>query len=265
MCHGAARYGHHVDRAWAAEQLKNFRAHIDVLRLLETEEGEDYDDLVSSYGTARDVADWLVSHDQVMRELMEAALPGLGEYTLPPSGGWSYDDSQYWQEVVRHRVLRAIGIHDLGAEVRERMRPDSPDLVADQFHPWAWDAAAPLWEAGTTQEAVHAAARSVNAYLQQKLDRRSASESALCREAFSQDNPKPGRLRLRFPGDRTSETWRSRQQGAMEFGSGCFTGIRNPVAHEEALSLPERVSLEQFAAFSVLARWIEECTVEEVP
>jgi hypothetical protein len=216
-----------VDRAWAAEQLKNFRAHIDVLRLLEAREGEDYDDLVTSYGTDHDVVDWLVAHDQVMRELIEAALPGLGEYTLPPSGGWSYGDSQYWHEVVRHRVLRAIGIHDLGAEVRERMRPDSPDLVADQFHPWVWDAAAPLWEAGTTQEAIHAAARSVNAHLEHKLGRRDRPESALCREAFSPDEPKSGQPRLRFPGDRTSDTWRSRQKGGMDLGAG-LEGIRNP-------------------------------------
>jgi hypothetical protein len=145
------------------------------------------------------------------------------------------------------------------------MRPDTPDLIAGQFHPWVWDAAAPLWAAGSTQEAVHAATRSVNARLQQKLSRRNASETALCREAFSTKDPEPGRPRLRFPGDRTSDTWRSRQQGAMEFGSGCFTGIRNLVAPEDALSLPERVALEQLAAFSVLARWIDECTVETAP
>jgi hypothetical protein len=51
----------------------------------------------------------------------------------------------------------------------------------------------------------------------------------------------------------------------MEFGAGCFTGIRNPVAHEDGLKLTEQVALEQLAAFSVLARWIDECTVEAVP
>ena len=102
----------------------------------------------------------------------------------------------------------------------------------------------------------------MNARLQQKLERHDRSESALCREAFSLDEPKPGRPRLRFPGTRTSDTWRSRQQGGMDFGAGCFEGIRNPAAHEDGLSLPEQVTLEQLAAFSVLARWIDECTVE---
>lgn len=50
----------------------------------------------------------------------------------------------------------------------------------------------------------------------------------------------------------------------MEFGAGCFTGIRNPAVHDNGLKLTEQVALEQLAAFSVLARWIDECTVEVV-
>ena len=122
-----------------------------------------YDDLVSSYGWSDQVADRLTSLDPVMRNLMEAARPGLGEYTEPPAGGWSYQDNAYWQQIVRDRVLRAIGIHELGEEAQRRMRPDSPDLIADQLHPWVWEAAAPLWNAGSRQEAVHGGARSVNA------------------------------------------------------------------------------------------------------
>lgn len=109
-----------------------------------------------------------------------------------------------------------------------------------------------------------AAARSVNARLQQKLGRHDASESSLVREAFSHSTPSPGHPRLRLLGDdRTSLAWRSRQNGAMDLGAGCFEGIRNPAAHEDALVLTEQVALEQLAAFSLLARWIDECTVEK--
>ena len=255
-----------MDHAWAAGQLQQFRDLIDMLGNQEHElnmqtagtVGEVNDQL----GSIRDVTDRLVSLDPVMRELMEVARPGLGNYAEPPTGGWSSGDSKYWHEVVRDRVLRAIGIHELGAEARRRMRPDSPDLIADRFHPWAWEAAAPLWYAGSIREAVYAAARSVNARLQQKLGRRDVSESSLCREAFSLDAPAPGRPRLRFAGDRTSDTWRSRQQGGMQLGAGCFLGIRNPVAHEHHLRLSEQEALEQIAVFSLLARWIDECTVE---
>jgi hypothetical protein len=255
------RYRQRMDHAWAAERLRDFRGKIDLLKAIEKAEGEEFDDLVSSYGPYDDVADRLVSLDPVMRDLMEAAQPGLGSYQ-DTAGGWSYQSTDYWQQIVRDRVLRAIGIHELGEEARRRMRPDSPDLAADQLHPWVWEAAAPLWHAGSAQAAVLAAAQSVNARLQQKLGRHDASDAALCREAFSRDDPAPRRPRLRFPGDRASDTWRSRQNGAVQFGAGCFEGLRNPAAHEHELELPDQVALEQLAAFSVLARWIEECTVE---
>lgn len=256
-----------MDREWAIDRLTEFRENIDALRdLTDTSEleGEVIDNILMTYGTSSEVVDRLVTLDPVMRELMEAAQTGLGEYSDVTSGGYSIDNPDYWHDVVRPRVLRAIGIHSLGAEARKRMQPDSPDLAADQLHPWVWEAAAPLWNAGSRPDAIHAAARSVNAHLQQMRGHHDKSEAALCREFFSPDPPAPGRPRLRFPGTTTSATWRSRQQGAMEFGAGCFTGIRNPVAHEDGLKLTEQVALEYLAAFSVLARWIDECTVEAV-
>ena len=125
--------------------------------------------------------------------------------------------------------------------------------------------AMPLWAADSRQEAVHAAARSVNARLQQKLSRHDAAESTLVRDTFSRNDPAPGHPRLRFSGERTSDTWRSRQDGARDFGAGCFEAIRNPAAHEHELDLPEQVALEQLAALSLLARWIEECSVDPAP
>jgi hypothetical protein len=51
----------------------------------------------------------------------------------------------------------------------------------------------------------------------------------------------------------------------MSLGTGCFEGLRNPAAYEHELRLPEQIALEQLAAFSLLARWIDECTVETAP
>lgn len=261
-----------MDRAWAVEQLREFLDRMDGLKTL-TDLGESeyiddagaqlYDDLIERWGGGQQITDRLVSLDPIMRELMEAARSGLGDYLEAPGGGWSHEDSNYWSKIVRPNVLRAIGIHELGAEAHEKLQPDSPGLGADQFHPWVWEAAAPLWFAGSRQEAVNAAARSVNARLQQKLSRRGVSESTLVREAFGLDPPAPGRPRLRFPGNKDSDTWRSRQQGGMQLGAGCFAGIRNPAAHEDGLVLTEQVALEQLAAFSLLARWIDECAVEK--
>ena len=150
-CDGAARYGHHVDHEWAAERLTEFRDNIDALvNLKNIGELHDstIDDLIGRFGTPDEIVDHLLTIDPVMRELMEAAKPKLGEYADSASSGYSRGSPDYWWTRVRPLVLNAIGIHTLGDEARKRMRPDSPDLAADQFHLWVWDAAAPLWEAG---------------------------------------------------------------------------------------------------------------------
>ena len=253
-----------MDHVWASSQLRIFVMKIDELIGLLSRDVVERTQASSPNATPERIADELISLEPVMQYLMNAARPGYGDYRKNnnPSLATQYE-IPYWKLGAKPWALRAIGIHDLGAEARRRMRPDSPDLVAEQFHRWVWEAAAPLWHAGSRQEAVHAAARSVNARLQQKRGHRDKSDAPLCREFFSLDTPAPGRPRLRFPGySPTSATRRSRQQGAMDFGAGCFEGIRNPAAHEHELHLPEQVALEQLAAFSLLAGWIDECEVE---
>jgi len=260
----ATRYSRPVDHRWATAQLQSFVTKID--RLAELDDQELIERIAAKqFGdttTPESVADNLLALDPVMRDLMNAARPGFGDYGAPEDEASTHNSAHYWQLTVKPWALRAIGVHNLGADAHERMRPDSPDLVADQFHPWVWDAAAPMWEAGSTQEAVNAAARSVNARLRRKLGRHDVSEADLCRQAFTLKDPEPGRPRLRFPCDRTTDTWKSRQEGAMNFGAGCYMGIRNPAVHEDGLDLSDQVALEQLAAFSVLARWIDECAVE---
>jgi hypothetical protein len=165
-----------MDHAWALQRLREFNRTIADFHTLASYAQSEYldeqqaaahDNLIEQYGSDQGIGDQLIKLNPVMRILMNAAQAGLGDYVEPPDEGWSYD-ANYWQELVKPRVLRAIGIHELDEEARHRMRPDSPDLPADSFHPWVWDAAAPLWFAGSRQEAVHAAARSVNARMQQK-------------------------------------------------------------------------------------------------
>ncbi len=75
---------------------------------------------------------------------------------------------------------------------------------------------------------------------------------------FSKDAPKPGQPRLRLMVDDGSDTFRSLQRGAAAFTEGCYAGIRNPNSHEDGLpELPQHEALEQLAALSVLARWVD--------
>jgi len=47
----------------------------------------------------------------------------------------------------------------------------------------------------------------------------------------------------------------------MNFGVGLMLAIRNPVSHESNLQWSTTTSMEFLAAWSVFARWVEECEV----
>ncbi|MGA5494281.1 TIGR02391 family protein [Streptomyces cinereoruber] len=62
--------------------------------------------------------------------------------------------------------------------------------------------------------------------------------------------------------DDGGDAFHSIHRGAMAFAEGCYAGIRNPNSHEDGLpELPEHEALEQLAAFSVLARRVDNAEV----
>jgi hypothetical protein len=149
-------------------------------------------------------------------------------------------------------------------ELEQNLGESGPALSVATMHPDVWNASKSLWRNGHFGEAVSAAARSVNAALQAKVNRREASESKLLSECFSIDPPKPGVPRLRLMGDDGSDSYKNLHLGVLAFGQGCFKAIRNVLAHEygQLAEPPEEEALHYLAAFSALARWIDKAKVE---
>lgn len=164
----------------------------------------------------------------------------------------------------RHReaALRAREVLVREEEVRENLGDNAPQISASSLHPWIWSGAASLWQSGHYHSAVQDAAKKVNAETQNKLGRRDLSETKLFQEAFTEKAPEPGKPRLRRMPPDASDTYKSVQRGAMALAEGIFAGIRNPLSHEMDQELDEQVALEYLAALSVLARWVDESTVE---
>lgn len=162
----------------------------------------------------------------------------------------------------RTAAMKGLGILEDQEEVEANLRPAGPVLAATGLHPWVWDAASTFWDAGHYRQAIEQAARAVTAHTQEKVGRLDIADDDLMTQIFSMNQPAAGAPRLRFPGERETQTWRSRQRGALTFAQGCYFGIRNPATHEHELDWPEQEALEYLAAFSVLARWISECEVE---
>jgi hypothetical protein len=168
---------------------------------------------------------------------------------------WSLD-SIAGEEPARDAVFRGLGILDDQDEWAENLSPEGPVLPADRMHPWVWDAAMTLWDSGHYRQAVHAAATAINAHTQAKVARRDIADDKLMQEIFSDDPPRPGRSRLRCPGDPMDQTVHSRQRGARQYAVGCFFAIRNPAAHED-MEWAQQEALEYLGSLSVLARWID--------
>jgi hypothetical protein len=210
----------------------------------------------SGYVGDRGLYDRLHQMEPMVKEILRRLDPGLAEKINI--------DQMAGEMMARNEVIRGLGILDAMDEWAVRLAPDAPALDASQLHPWVWESAAPLWAAEAFQDAVLAAARTVNRRLQQKIGRHDIGETDLCLQVFDLKPAIEGKPRLRFPGDRSTATWRARQEGAKYLGAGAYLGIRNVAAHEESVSWTEHEALEQLATLSVLARWIEECTVENV-
>ena len=91
-----------------------------------------------------------------------------------------------------------------------------------------------------------------------QLGRCDITGTALYSQAFATDDPRPDRPRLRLefvnPGDK--DTWVLAHEGALHLGNACAKEIPNLVAHHK-VDLSEQEALEQSAALSLLARWVD--------
>ncbi|SRR6266576_3133887 len=159
----------------------------------------------------------------------------------------------------RRAAMRALGILDDRDEWEANLAPDAPSLIADDFHPYVWNAASAIWDTGHYRVAVQQAAGSLSAHIAHKAES-SLSERKLVQEVFKPDPPSANQMRLHFPGDRTTDTWRSRQQGLHLIAQGAFAGIRNVATHVDE-DWTEQVALENLAILSVVARWTDETKV----
>lgn len=193
---------------------------------------------------------------QVVEKIFDRVIPG-----------WRTDiDNSKNNRWTRHREAAIRAREELirEQEVTENLGENAPELSAAELHPWTWSGAKSLWRSGHFREAVEGAIKKINAEAQNKVGRRDVSETDLFKQAFSLDEPKPGKARLRRMKDDGSDTYKSVQRGAMAFAEGVFAGIRNPLAHEADQELSEQEALEYLAALSVLARWVDGANVEAV-
>ena len=192
--------------------------------------------------------------EQIARELDPEGVQHLG-------GAWSNMGQRWTFGGAITATDRLIGILEKREEYERIFGAEGPKLAGSQLHPWVWDAVASLWDDGHYEPAVHQAGLAVQLQTQLKVGRRDLHGKDLYAQAFSVKEPTSKMPRLRFlhiGQNERPDDWTSAHEGAMHLGMGCAQGIRNPQAHPSE-DITEQEALEQLAALSVLARWVDEC------
>lgn len=240
-----------LDREWAIEEIDLFLRATDQVA---------YDNRPGSgvfvFGTHMRGSETEGSQRaHVVEQILDRVLPG-----------WSRErpDKDEDFDWLRDQASRAKAALQRQAELAEKLGDNAPDMDASNLHPWAWANGKSYWNTGHYHQAVMQAAIRINAETQAKLGRMDVSETALFNEAFSLDAPKEGAPRLRLAADDGGKTYQNLHRGARAFADGLYTAIRNPGMHkpQESDGGEEQLALEQLAAFSLLARWVDQATVE---
>jgi uncharacterized protein (TIGR02391 family) len=153
----------------------------------------------------------------------------------------------------------------VGEPVRRGRGTQAPTPAVDRLDPIVWKAAETRWKAKHLHDAVIAASKAVNATLQAKIGRSDVSEVRLIQRTFSSKPPTATEPRLRFLDIADQQTRDSVTAGALQFGVGCFMATRNPIGHrpDDEHEMTEQEALEQLAAWSLFARWIDRAEVVE--
>lgn len=242
-----------IDVDWALGELDKFIAQ--TVMTNNSRSGQGYVSISNKSSTAAPDAE-VTKQAQVVEKILDRVIPEWrAEIDSSSINRWS-----------RHREAAIRSKEELlrQEEVRTHLGDDAPQISASSLHTWVWSGAASLWQSGHYRSAVEDAAKKVNAETQNKVARRDVSETKLFQEAFSTDSPVAGKPRLRRMVDDGSGTYRSMQRGAMALAEGIFAGIRNPFGHVAPQDIDEQTALEYLASLSVLARWVDDSTVESV-
>jgi hypothetical protein len=234
-----------VNTEWAIAQLKEYRRLIDEI------------DATNNSTHRAPLIEDLHHRFTTVAAIMNEVRPNSGKAAQVPVRGHAVNTS-----TARIAVTWIIGDLERAEEREANMQTSAPKLSADALHPWVWDAARSLWDTGHYRQAVSQAATIINNHVQQIVRRRDVSDSELLTSVFSEQPPKGGQPRLRWPGDPNDKTVKSMNAGLARFAPGAFMTIRNVATHETD-ELSQQTALEQLAVLSQLARWVEQCDIEE--
>jgi len=203
---------------------------------------------------------WLAA-DAAMQARMLALRRLVGEIDpdLPLEIEREYDTMHTAWQRCGDACTRALGVLEHRPHVDAILGPIGPQLRATGLHPWVWEPAAQLWDNGHRKQAIAGAAERVESETRTKTQRFDLQGVSVFSEGWS-EKPAQSGLRLRPVGFAPqTPDYDSALEGARLYAMGCSKRIRNLATHNPE-EPDEQYALEQLAALSVLARWIDDAS-----
>jgi hypothetical protein len=135
---------------------------------------------------------------------------------------------------------------------------DLPAFAPAQLHPTIWAAAATHWTTHQYRVAVREAAEALTVHWKTKVGRNDVDDTVFWQQTLSVGEPTPAAPKLAWPGDPIDKTVKSMRGGLNQLATGLNLTIRNVTTHTRA-ELSEQEGMERLAAYSYLARLLDEC------
>lgn len=156
------------------------------------------------------------------------------------------------------------------ADAEAAQTTDLPAFSPALMHSVVWSGAAAHWTSHQYRVAVREAAEGLTVHWKQRLGRNDVDDTPFWQETLSPGDPKPGKPKLRWPGDKHDKTAKSMRGGLEPFAkslSNLATGlnltVRNVATHTRD-ELSEQEAMERLAAYSYLARLLDRCEVHRI-
>lgn len=206
------------------------------------------------------------------------AVPVTGAY-LAVAGMGSIDPIANWALMSSPRALVSPQyIRTTAATIRGRLRAmideaeataesDIPAFAPAQLHPVIWSSAAAHWTVHQRRVAVREAAEGLTIHWKERLGRGDVDDTVFWQQSLSPGEPEPGKPKITWRGDPDDKTSKS-MRGGLEplakalnaFATGLNLTVRNVTTHSR-VELSEQEAMERLAAYSYLARLLDECEV----
>lgn len=200
------------------------------------------------------------------------AVQGLG--AMDPIANWSMmrnprafvspQDIRTTAATVKGRLQSMI------ADADAESTSDAPVFSPANFHPVVWSAAAAHWTTHQYRVAVREAAEGLTIHWKQRLGRQDVDDTVFWQQTLSHGDPGQGKPKLTWPGDPESKTAKSMRGGLepmakalVQLATGVNLTIRNVATHTQD-ELSEQEAMERLAAYSYLARLLDQCDLREV-